>query len=378
MAEELGERRRVAYVALTRAKNRCYLLSGAFNKIDESALGGVLDTPQALERLCKAAPDSVLVFEPQPAAGAVLAAEAASARLDVRTPARVPSMGYAETSFSALARSAEQDEPAPAKDHDQEVTPAPQRPVEAPGIRDTFPAGPRAGNCLHEMLEKVGGRGGFEEAIRRDLKRAGYDEKMAPQVEVWLQEVLATPLPAQAGANVPLAQVEAASQMREMEFQLATPGFSTAQLVQLVRRHGIPIPDLRAAELRGYLSGAIDLIYRHEGRWYVADYKSNRLDSGGQGYAPAAMEEAMAEHNYHLQYLIYTVALHRWLRSWLDGYDYDQHVGGVRYLFLRGMHPQWTDEQGGARGVFACRPPRALIEALDECFGLPAAQGRAA
>jgi exodeoxyribonuclease V beta subunit len=111
--------------------------------------------------------------------------------------------------------------------------------------------------------------------------------------------------------------------------------------------------------VHGYLKGFVDLIFEHDGKWYVCDYKSNRLDDYGQ----EPIEEAMAHSFYFLQYLLYTVALHRYLRR-LPQYDYDTHVGGVCYLFLRGMQP---DRDGS--GVFFARPERGLVEALDACMG---------
>ena len=77
------------------------------------------------------------------------------------------------------------------------------------------------------------------------------------------------------------------------------------------------------------------------------------------------MKAAMTKAGYHLQYLLYTVAVHRWLRSRVAGYDYDTHFGNVLYLFVRGVRPAWKLADGSAAGVFADRPPRALIERLD-------------
>ena len=77
----------------------------------------------------------------------------------------------------------------------------------------------------------------------------------------------------------------------------------------------------------------------------------------------------MQEQGYHLQYLLYTVALHRYLRQRLRGYDYERHVGGVNYVFLRGVRPAWTQADGSAAGVFFHKPQREAIEALDALLG---------
>jgi exodeoxyribonuclease V beta subunit len=105
----------------------------------------------------------------------------------------------------------------------------------------------------------------------------------------------------------------------------------------------------------------MDLVLEHQGRYFVLDYKSNRLAS----YQTSALQIAILEHRYDVQYTLYTLALHRLLKSRLSGYDYDLHVGGALYLFLRGI-----DQPGS--GLWVDRPPKALIEALDATFAQPA------
>ena len=112
--------------------------------------------------------------------------------------------------------------------------------------------------------------------------------------------------------------------------------------------------------LRGLLTGAIDLVARHDNAWTVLDYKSNHLGDRNADYALAPMTAAMCTHHYILQYHLYLVALHRFLRLRQPAYDYDQHVLGIGYLFVRGM-----DAAHAGSGVFTDRPPRARIEALD-------------
>ncbi len=92
--------------------------------------------------------------------------------------------------------------------------------------------------------------------------------------------------------------------------------------------------------MRGMLKGFIDLVFRHEGRYYLLDYKSNWLGEDREAYTRPAMEQAMRAHRYDLQYQLYSLALHRYLRHRLADYDYDRHFGGVIYLFLRGMDGQ--------------------------------------
>jgi exodeoxyribonuclease V beta subunit len=91
------------------------------------------------------------------------------------------------------------------------------------------------------------------------------------------------------------------------------------------------------------------------------DYKSNYLGQRPEDYDASSLEQAMVQHDYPLQYLIYSLALHRYLKVRLPDYDPDEHLGGVLYLFIRGMQPDW-----GKAGVFYDRLSTDIILALDE------------
>lgn len=122
--------------------------------------------------------------------------------------------------------------------------------------------------------------------------------------------------------------------------------------------------------LQGYLKGFIDLVFEHNNRWYLVDYKSNYLGQGYPDYAKENLVRTMAEHHYFLQYHIYTVALHRYLRHRLPDYSYENHFGGVFYLFIRGMNP----DHGPGCGVFYDLPPIERIEILSALFADPATE----
>jgi exodeoxyribonuclease V beta subunit len=114
--------------------------------------------------------------------------------------------------------------------------------------------------------------------------------------------------------------------------------------------------------LRGFLIGFVDLVFEHDGRFYVVDYKSNHLGDAASDYAPARLTTAMSHANYFLQYHLYVVAVHRWLGRRLRGYDYDRSFGGVLYLFARGMSPSHAP----GTGIFFDRPKRELVDAISE------------
>jgi exodeoxyribonuclease V beta subunit len=184
-----------------------------------------------------------------------------------------------------------------------------------------------------------------------------------------------------AGTGLPmLASVATTRRLSELEFLFpvaseahASP-LSAARLAQTLLDHARNsgeqayarrLAGLRFTPLRGFLRGFVDLIAEHDGRFYVLDYKSNHLGPSAADYHADRLGSVMRRHHYVLQYLVYTVALHRYLTLRLRDYDYDRHFGGVYYLFVRGM----SREHAKGTGVFFDRPDRALIERLSALFG---------
>lgn len=240
-----------------------------------------------------------------------------------------------------------------------------------------FPRGPQAGTFLHGLLEWVG-REGFarlqaqperlDEAIARRLRRMPEWAGWQPVLRSWLQAVIAQSWPLVASAagpvHAPFRLAGLLHYQMEMAFMLPVKQIPLRELDSWVRRHtldGAERPVLTKGQLNGMLKGFIDLVFEHEGRYFVLDYKSNWLGADASHYSRAAMQAAVLAHRYDLQYLFYCLALHRLLKHRVPDYDYDRHMGGAVYLFLRGM-------QGEAGGVFFERPSRALIERLDEAF----------
>ena len=149
-----------------------------------------------------------------------------------------------------------------------------------------------------------------------------------------------------------------------MEFWFAAHSADTQQLDQHVRQFILPSaerPYLQQERLNGMFKGFIDLVLEHQGRYYVVDYKSNWLGDEDADYSIDAMDTCVLTHRYDLQYALYILALHRLLKLRIANYDYDTHMGGALYLFLRGT-------QSATQGVHATRPARELIESLDALF----------
>src|SRR5699024_3495699 len=145
----------------------------------------------------------------------------------------------------------------------------------------------------------------------------------------------------------------------EMEFYFPLNGVTHAALNRFLgtRRGEDDDAGLAFGTVAGMMKGFIDLVFERGGRYFIVDYKSNHLGERPDDYRPASLALAIRAHHYDLQYLIYTVALHRYLSRRVPDYDYARHFGGVYYLFLSGM-----DDRG--HGVFHDRPTPGEIDAL--------------
>ena len=165
------------------------------------------------------------------------------------------------------------------------------------------------------------------------------------------------------GASFALADIAHEQQVKELEFSLFMTHTTTNNLNRILGSEQTYMP-LQYREMEGFVNGYIDLICYHDGRYYVLDYKTNHLGDSVADYRRDALISAMRAHNYGLQYWLYTLVVHRYLKKWLPGYSYADHFGGVMYLFVRGMIPQ----KDGS-GVFSTCPDEQILLELDNCFG---------
>ena len=227
-----------------------------------------------------------------------------------------------------------------------------------------FPRGPRAGDCLHGILEmRLDPERDPDEEVRRALRRWRIGDEWASVATRIVENAWQAPLGESDGHDFRLGDLE--RPIPEMEFRLPAKELDRRRLGECLEAHGYPHPftDQTLPKVEGFLQGFIDLVACHEGRWYVIDYKSNWLGNELADYSSEALDAAMHHHGYHLQYLLYLAALHRMLRLRLPDYDYDHHMGGALYLFLRAMRPRLP-----GRGVFHDLPSRECIEAIDACL----------
>ena len=214
-----------------------------------------------------------------------------------------------------------------------------------------FPKGATPGTCLHGILENWDfvDHEQLTEQVENQLKYYGIDNDYAPMLIDWMAQVVGQPL---AEAQCCLADIGETNRLVEMEFYLPMTEIRASGVMPLLdgRR-------LAFEPMRGQLKGFIDLIFRHDGRYYVADYKSNYLGDQISDYQPTALKDAMEHHQYDLQYWIYSIAVDQYLSRRIPNYDYETHFGGVYYFFLRGMNGKSDGE-----GVFFTRPERSQLE----------------
>ncbi|CAJ1766607.1 exodeoxyribonuclease V subunit beta [Aeromonas dhakensis] len=234
----------------------------------------------------------------------------------------------------------------------------------------TFPKGARPGTLLHSLFETIDFQSAGGEPLAQHiatlLSQDGFDESWAQVLQQQVEAVLDTPLEtallAESGEPLRLRDLVPERKQVELEFFLPMGRVTAQALTALCQQHD-PLSrgnkPLSFATVQGMLKGFIDLVFEWQGRWYLLDYKSNHLGMSPADYSRSALEQAMVEHRYDLQYQLYSLALHRLLALRLPGYDFDQHFGGVFYLFLRGM------PQGG---IFHTRPSRELVLGLDRLF----------
>ena len=378
-AERLAEDLRLLYVALTRAVWHCSLgvapLSSRKSGNSDfhlSALGRLLQAGEAMDAAGLAARladfchgDIALQIPGELDLTPWQAPAATIPRLSARELQRRIADDWRVTSYSGLQQhgfSGGQDL-------------LPRLDVDAAGVGEVveepqltphqFPRGAAPGTFLHSLFEELDFTQPVPEGwMAEKLQLSGFDAQWAPVLTDWLGGVLKTRLP---GPDIALNQLAARDKQVEMAFYLPIAQLLTAERLDALIRQYDPLsadtPPLDFRQVRGMLKGFIDLVFRHEGRYYLLDYKSNWLGEDREAYTRPAMEQAMRAHRYDLQYQLYSLALHRYLRHRLADYDYDRHFGGVLYLFLRGM-----DGQEGGQGIFTTRPVRPLIDGLDQLF----------
>lgn len=375
--EEIAESARLQYVALTRAKQACIVYF--MNELHPYAPLAVLDPSNSIEKdaLGEKNPSDIEIgdFIHQLSKG--------DNGIEVKK-AEVQEKGKF-TGYKASAIQLEEPDAFERSDlHDTKRISSYSSvsgSYESPGVADTdfiydepvqeerielvpeegfigFPGGRAAGSCLHDIMELINFRetDALQEITQKKLEEYGFEPHWKATVEKRIEKVLGHYLHNE--EKIRLKDLPTTAVLKEMEFHFSVGDVPAQSVYRLIRGdikqsvHHKHIP-------KGYLKGFIDLVFKHDNRYYILDYKSNYLGADPGDYESSALKESVEHSDYDLQYYLYTIALHRFLQQRIPGYTYNEHFGGVFYLYMRGI----TDTPGS--GIYFDRPPARSIAKLN-------------
>ena len=389
--ERLAEDIRLAYVAITRARSKVYLAWGDVGdgtmpgRPAKTALGYLLhpgqlatdlgsNFPQAfdhsdnmateLETLVKNSGGSIEVIPlPQQTNGAIpaLATKRQPALETATFKGGIPA-NWRIASFTALTRDIHQ------------IAHGGRSGISGDPILN-FPAGSHVGLLLHSLLEHLDFKGNIKTqcadlipryAPQYGLNSAEYQKTLTR----WLEKLLISPLN---DSGLTLSALSSGQRLNELAFDFALDHLTIDKLnLLLAQISGRSLTPVEVDNFGGIITGVIDLVFEYQGKYYLADYKTNYLGASLEDYSENNLQRAILDRRYDLQYLLYSIALHRYLSVRIPDYTYERHFGGVYYLFIRAMRPQ----QESAYGVYFDLPDYADLSALDALLAVKSKDGR--
>lgn len=350
------ENRRLVYVAVTRAVYKCFLFKNNTGKFNNSSLAVFLKAlHQAPTQLIKFIDEKLEVSSEY----SYSSPEIPLSRINTK-PVRfeLAQQNWRKMSYSMLKRR-----------HDISLK---NRAVAQDDKYDHFMfsqllKGATTGNMLHNIFENIAFNhtGKWDYAVRNAVQRFAplQSEPYTAMLKIMLDQVLNASIDL-GEDKFRLADVNTSKSIHELEFDFRVSPFQVNDLNRLgTEDMNIAVNDYKALE--GVMNGKIDLFFEHQGKYFVLDWKSNYLGDRLSDYSSESLQSAMNENNYHLQYLLYTLAIKKYLKSRLPAFDYDLQFGGVIYLFVRGLRKNLP------HGVFATKPDGQLIERLERLFSQP-------
>jgi exodeoxyribonuclease V beta subunit len=421
--EELAENLRLLYVALTRARSRCYFVWGRFKDAETSApaylfhqkgswegenvvnsieerlkslsdedmraeLKILVDNPDGIIRLSEMPTETGEKYSPLPGKKVVLSSRTFSGNIDRQ---------WHISSFSSLVSG--QQYSAELADHDAINLPASPPTVrragpesrragrphtysqkdfeesviqEEPSDIFSFPRGTKAGTCLHDIFEHLDfvqkDTSVINQLIANKLIEYGFELTWQETIYDMIQKVLSVPLEPER-SDFTLSHIPSQDRINELGFYFPLKSISTKKLNNIFAKYAGPehskdfpqhFERLDFTPVRGFMRGFMDMVFQFQGQFYLVDWKSNLLGSGLEYYDQKGLAKAMKDEFYSIQCHIYIVALNQYLRLRLPGYTYETHFGGAYYIFLRGVDPN----EGTEFGIYRERPPEKFINKL--------------
>jgi len=378
--EMLAENMRLCYVALTRAKHRCYTVWGAFKEAEQSPLASLfhhhfdhqMSDEQIwteLKNLEQLSNNAIKINKVANESTYFVPNRAELPKLEEKCFIGQITQSWKVTSFSALSSMQTIDQP----DHDNVTMhyPTVYATAEMQPSIFTFPRGAKAGQFIHELFECIDFTNLNKDHVEEKLQQFSYEPSKWLAVIVQLvKNVTTTPL---LPTQLTLSQISLSARLTELEFYYPVSHVSVQGLVnifshfqedKLITPLIQQLRRLNFSPLQGMMKGYIDMVFEYQNKFYLVDYKSNFLGLLPENYDINQLEPIMVQELYILQYYIYAVALHRYLSIHVENYRYSQHFGGVYYLFLRGMQPTLNMHNG----IYYDLPNMLLIQKLSDYF----------
>lgn len=349
LADQLEqENRRLLYVAITRAVYKCYISKNTYRNFSQSTvsefISACMQNPSPLIAICTppSIPDGYRYTYNE---------QRTTARQRHEVDFSLLQQNWIRMSYTKLAA-----------DHETIVKPKTGASAEPYDqfIFNQLVRGATTGNLLHYIFENISfsDRRRHEYYIKEAIKRYAprQQELYMQHLQMLLQHVLHANITV-GGVSFQLNEIEDQRRLQELEFDFTVPAFKASDLEQLSDETMKII--VNKGEAEGIMNGKIDLFFAHNGKYYILDWKSNYLGDRLEHYSKEALADAMNESNYHLQYLLYTVAVKKYIKSREPNFNYNEHFGGVIYLFVRGVR------MNGESGIFTNRPTANQLKTLE-------------
>ncbi|MBF0572323.1 MAG: exodeoxyribonuclease V subunit beta [Desulfamplus sp.] len=406
--ENFAESIRLAYVALTRAKYACFTIWGKISSSEHSALSWIFHGDKAAGKdssIARSTGNLAQLTWEEIKSDVDKIAQSSNKTIGVEVvgdityetylPAKnrrailayrnfqqgdgfVP-YGWKISSFTSIISGRDSQTP----DHDEmEDSPSLLEPLKAEPLKKkislselptqeisessffNFPKGARAGSCIHEIMENIDFTKPNIQIIKEKIEKFGFKESELQKVEDMLTCVLSSDLMPDSG--IYLKQIKNEHRINEMEFFLPISNANSTAIASIMEKYGsvttadfaLTMKNLGFSQKNGYLKGFIDMVFFYNGKYYLLDWKTNHLGNSFDDYSLPLLSVEMIKSGYVLQYLLYTVAVNGYLKNRVIDYNYDNHFGGVFYLFMRGIKPN------SETGIYFDRPDKALVDEL--------------
>ena len=357
------ENKRLIYVAITRAKYRCYILatnhaqskgtiSKYFNKIkdhQENEINGLI-------KLIPFDQDYTNSLR-YPRKGFFRDSQQAQPPTPKEFLGVFPVDNWWKMSYSRLA----------SKNHVIKDYPKPDEIADVfdKFVFEQFPKGAKAGNILHTILEKIDFTTNADSNWDNEIDSAlnfyrvkGNLENLKSNIKLWLEHILNTEITMPDGVVVKLSQVEHKDRINEFEFDFNMNEFDVKSVANALPNIEVRI-NTELESIKGVMNGKMDLFFRYNDKYYILDWKSNFLGFTIDDYNISNIEEAMGDSNYHLQYIIYTMAARMYLSNRIPNFEYESQFGGVVYLFLRGVRKNLST------GIYTNKPTLETLDSIE-------------